>query len=211
MANGHAHADDILSAAGGASPHYHAGAASGDDTTHKAGRQSIMHDRCGRHGNQCQSQRGDADGHQGFKAKFFSHYLISDEEQRHVLQEVDDAHQVETGRNRNVQHVDAEEAQQLRQSHKTPVVQSHRGDNHIDADGKEDVSSHHPGVLFDEMTVFRWNKVIRFHDPFPFPVTLQIQSLNMTIIHYLHEKNRVERIILATSQTIGYNNLLQYE
>ena len=111
MANGHAHADDILPAAGGTSAHYHSGTASGDDAAHKAGRQGIVHDRCGRHGNQCQRQRGNADGHQGFKAEFFSHHLIGDEEQRHVLQEVDDTHQVKAGRHRNVQHVDAEEAQ----------------------------------------------------------------------------------------------------
>lgn len=54
MANGHAHADDILPAAGGTSAHYHSGTASGDDAAHKAGRQGIVHDRCGRHGNQCQ-------------------------------------------------------------------------------------------------------------------------------------------------------------
>ena len=61
------------------------------------------------------------------------------------------------------------------------------------------------------MTIFRWNQAIRFHDSLPFPVTFQIQSLNMTIIHYLYEKNRVEQIILATFQTIVYNNLLQYD
>ena len=102
---GHADADQVLSALRASGTKHHSGAHTGAQTAHDGSQHRIADNRLGRNRNDGQQCRSHRDGYQRFQTELLAHYLVSQQEERNVDGEVDDAHVIQPRNFRKVQHV----------------------------------------------------------------------------------------------------------
>ncbi len=159
MANRHTDAEDVAATARGSATHDHTRAAAGHDATHEARGECVMNQWGGRRRNNGQGDGTDGNGNEGFDTEVTSHDLICQDEERGINQEIDDAHEVDSGWDRHVKNVQAEQSKQLSHSHESAVVQSDGVDDDIDTQGEDDITANHPRVLFDKTSFLLRNQI----------------------------------------------------
>ena len=81
-------------------------------------------------------------GYQRFQTELPAHYLVSQQEERNVDGEVDDAHVIQPRNFRNVQYVQQKQTDQLSNAGKTAAVEVYRVDGQVYAHHVNHIAHH---------------------------------------------------------------------
>ncbi len=126
-----AHSDNVRPARRSPSPQNHSASGACDDSSDDTGRQIILDNRTLGHGHQQQKDTDHRCPEQRFHEKFLPHHPKPHEKQRYIQDIVNCAGNIHPWRKRKLYHTHQEGTDQLRNPHKSPVIQVKRRDQHI--------------------------------------------------------------------------------
>ena len=148
MCLGQADADQVLPALRTARAKHQSRADAGSEATGDRGQDVVFHDRHPRHRDDRQERRGHHDGDERGDAELPPHDPVGHDEERHIDQEIDDAHVIHSADLRNVEELEEERPDQLRDSGEPSAVQVDRRDHEIDARCVDEVADDRdPGTV----------------------------------------------------------------